>query len=111
MDQPKFLEFSEETLADWRGHPVTAALLEWFAWEGDQASYACAAMLRKGDARKAMSIAGKAEAFEEALRQCFRKEAAKEEVPEPFVHPAFRFNPEDAPKDQLKEEGENAGTE
>lgn len=111
MDRPKFLEFSEDALADWRGHPVTAALLEWFAWEGDQSNYACAALLRKGEDRKAMSIAGKAEAWEEALRQCYRKDAVPEPIPEPFVDPTFRFQPYLAPKDQQTQEGDDAGTE
>lgn len=105
----KFIDFDAKTIAQWRSHPVTAAFIEWVALEGDSANYECASLLRKGDDRKAMSVAGKAECFEEILRTCHRADPPAQEVDEPVMDPSFRFNPEMAPT-FTTEEADDAGT-
>lgn len=104
MDRPKFLDFDEAALAGWRDHPVSAAMIDWFAWEADQSNYTCAALLRQGEVRKATAAAGKAEAWEDAIRQCHRHDKPKEEPEAPFVDPAYRFSPEKAPFDEGNDE-------
>lgn len=76
---------------------MSAALIEWLAWEADQCNYSCAALLRQGEVRKATAAAGKAEAWQDAIRQCHRQDKPPEEPEERFVDPAYRFSPDKAP--------------
>lgn len=103
LDRPKFLDFDEAALTGWRDHPVSAALVEWLAWEADQCNFSCAALLRQGEVRKATAAAGKAEAWQEALSHCYRKDKPPEEAEAPFVDPAYRFSPDKAPFDEGNE--------
>ena len=107
MERPKFLDFDAKTLAAWRENQVTEAFLQWVALQADGANYECASTLRKGDDKKAMAIAGRAEANEEILRACHRQDPPVEVPEDPTMDPAFRFNPEMA----LNLEGTDAGTD
>ena len=106
----KFDEFNAATLSEWRNHPVSSALLEWIALEGDRANYECAALLRKGKSKQAMSMAGKAQAFENVLSACHRQDPPAEPPAEPEIDPAYRFNPEMATVYKVEEETDDAGT-
>lgn len=103
MPRPAFLELKAATIAEWRGHPVSSAMVDWIAWEADRCNYECAALLRKGRDAEARSVAGKAEALEEILAIVHRQDAPEEPKEEPFIDPVFRF--------EQQQEGANAGTE
>jgi len=92
-DRPKFLNLDEASIANWREHPVTAALLEWLALEADRLNYESGLQVRKQQFHEAAAMSGKAEFAETLWKSCHRKDAPKEEDNErPFVDPAFRFD-------------------
>jgi len=92
LDRPKFLDLDEASIANWRQHPATAAMLEWLAFEADRLNYEAGIQVRKQQFHEAAAMSGKAEFAEMLWKSCHRKDAPKEEQETEFVDPVYRFD-------------------
>ena len=91
MERPKFLDYDQSTRGTWSENQVTKAFIELLAYRADSAAYQCAHLLRQGKHELAMSVAGKAEAFEELISDISKQEPPLEEPEPEFLDPVYRF--------------------
>lgn len=89
MDRPRFLAYTEEDHAQARSIPYVADLIDWVAYEQQEAQRAVMYLLRADAIPQAKQALAKHDAMGEFVARFWMKDPAPPEQEEQFVDPAL----------------------